>query len=234
MRYNLTIMDIVGKKTLDVMRTADWYNAHTLRTISPFLTGDILEAGSGTGTFTDTLSNFGNVTAIDLNKKYIRRNNCNHKVECGYGDLESNKYFFGKKFFNSIVCLNVLEHIRYDEKALDNMYSLLKSKGNLILIVPAHNLLYSKLDKNLGHYRRYNKDNLSKKLIKSGFEPVLVKYFNWLGAIGWLIILKIMNRKYMPGGEVGIFNKIAKYFLWVERFVKIPFGLSVLAIVRKK
>ena len=101
------------------------------------------------------------------------------------------------------------------------------------MIVPAHQVLYSKLDKLLGHFRRYTAESLSSKANASGLKVINAKYFNWIAFFGWLVFVKIMGRTTMPKNEVGIFDRIGRYFLWTEKFINPPFGLSVFLVARK-
>ncbi len=228
------VMDSIGKDTLEVMGRAKWYNKYLIGNIVPHLKDNILEIGFGTGNFTRSLSEYGEVTAIDINKEYLKNFiRENKKLDVGYGDIEKGKYFFKNTKFKTIICLNVLEHIKNEEIALKNMRNLLTDDGKLILLVPAHQVLFSKFDKLIGHYRRYTKNILSSMVKKSGWTIESIKYFNWISALGWYILIKIMKRMSMPKNEVGIFEKIAKYFLWTEKYIEPPFGLSILLIAHK-
>jgi len=159
--------DITGKTTLEIMNEAQWYNRWVFSFISPHLRGEILEVGVGIGNFAIMLAQKGNVTAIDIDKGYLQTLKSHLKnVEVGYGNVESGKYFFKNKKFDSIVSLNVVEHIKEDKKALKNMNALLKKGGKLVLLVPAYRLLFSNFDRKLGHYRRYSKNEV-KDLVES-------------------------------------------------------------------
>lgn len=231
-----------GKETLEVMSKAQWYNEWILSLIKDNLKGSILEVGCGIGNFSALLAQYGDVTGIEINQKYINKlkeniklhRNDDLKSNVGYGDIEKGKYFFKPKKFDTIICFNVLEHIKDDKKALSNMKNMLKKGGRLIIIVPAHNFLFSKFDKNIGHYRRYSKNDMKIKLDYTGLKSSKISYANWLGALGWLIIFKIFKKEIMPSDNVSFFDKIGKYFIWIEKFISPPFGLSVLAVVRKK
>ncbi len=214
-----------GKRTLEIMNKADWYNNWLLKQISKYLKGDILEVGAGMGNFTSKLSKFGNVTAIDYDPEYKNAN---------FGDIEKGRYFFNnKKKFDTIVCMNVLEHIKNDKLALKNMLELLNLKGRLVLLVPAFEFAYSDLDKNLGHFRRYTKDSLANLLTTNGYSLMAIRYLNWLGLIGWFINGRILRQELLPEKQLGIFNIIARPLLLVEEHVEPLFGLSVLVIAKK-
>jgi SAM-dependent methyltransferase len=225
----------VGQHTLQVMERASWYNNWIFSIIEPHLGEDILEVGAGIGIFTKLLSQEGKVTAIDINRKYISSLKENYKnVDVGFGNIESGEYFFKNRNFTSIICFNVLEHIKNEKKALANMFELLRTGGRLILLVPAHKILFSKFDEKLGHYRRYSKKEVKVKLKNSGFGEIKTFYFNWWAAIGWFIFLKLAKKQSLPSDKISVFDKLGKVFLWPEKFVRPPFGLSVIAIAQKQ
>lgn len=225
-------MDKVGERTLMVMKKANWYNRWLLTFFSRYLKGDILEIGAGIGNFSSLLKKYGTLTAIDIRKDYIEK--YKNKVEnYGFGDIEEGNYFFKNRKFDSIVCFNVIEHIKDDKKSLQNIYKLLNKGGIAVILVPAGKLLYGKYDKLLGHYRRYGVKEFKKIAKIIGFNIKDVRYINWLGAIGWLLFIKILKRKEFPESEVSVFDVFAKYFLWPEKCIKMPFGLSVLSILEK-
>jgi SAM-dependent methyltransferase len=225
-------MDKVGEYTLKIMKKAKWYNLWLLSFFSKYLKGDILEVGAGIGNFSGVLKTYGDVTAIDISKKYLNEYKTTG-IMCGYGDIEKGRYFFRQKQFDSIVCLNVIEHIENDRKAFENIYKLLKHNGVSIVLVPAHRILFSRYDKLLGHYRRYNISQLRETIKDLGFQTVGIRYINWWGAIGWFIYMKFFKRVDFPEKELGIFDIIGKYLLWPEKIMKLPFGLSILLIVKK-
>jgi len=229
-------MDKTGKETLKIMRIVRWYNNWLFSLIKSHLKGEILEAGAGIGNFTHLLSTQGIVTSVDISEDYIKtlRKMSIANVEIGFGDIEKGKYFFKNRKFNTIVCLNVLEHIKEDKEALSNMNKLLKPRGRLILLVPAHQGAFGSLDKNLGHFRRYSKKQLLEKLVNSRFEVSKLRFLNCLGAIGWFVNARILRKKLLPKNQLTIFDKLARPFLIVEKFIESPFGLSLLVIAEKK
>lgn len=223
-----------GKTTLESMSQAVWYNLWTLKKFLPHLSGDILEIGCGIGNFTNALTKYGSVWAVDIEKEYIEqtKKNTKGKANVGFGDIEKGKYFFDKKF-DTVICLNVLEHIKDDKRALKNLYSLLKKGGKLVLLVPAHQFLYGGIDEAIGHYRRYQKKSLNLMMKSLGFEIINVRSLNFLGALGWWYSSKLRNKSIVEEGKVKIFNIIAPLVLPLENIVEPPFGTSVLIIAQK-
>jgi SAM-dependent methyltransferase len=229
-------MKTTGQETLEVMNFATWYNDWIFSFIKPYCKGNILEVGAGIGNFTGFLSRIGKVTAIDYETKYLSllKNKFGNQVSTGFGDIEKGRYFFKNKRFETIICLNVLEHVKKDANAVSNMYSLLNRNGKLILLVPAHKVLFSKFDTAIGHFKRYTLKDIKILATEHSFELVENRYFNWVSFFGWLIFVKLSGKDSMPAGNVKIFDFIGKYLLWPEKYVKLPFGLSVLAILEKK
>lgn len=222
-------------KTLESMSQAVWYNRWTLEKIKPYLKNKILEVGCGIGNFTQTLTNYGEVFAIDIEKNYLERihKSLRNKAEVGFGDIENDKYFFNGQKFDSIVCLNVLEHIKKDELALKNIYKLLKNQGYLILLVPIHPSLYGKIDQAIGHFRRYTKKDLFRKLKEVGFKIIKDRKLNFLGAIGWFISGKLLKEERVGDEKIKIFNLLAPLILPLEDLIEPPFGTSILIIAKR-
>lgn len=225
----------LGAQTLESMSQAVWYNRWTLEKFTKYLKGDILEVGCGIGNFTDSLTKFGKVWAIDVKKEYISetKQKINGKAQVGIGDIEKGKYFFISRKFDNIICLNVLEHIKDDTKALKNLFSLLKEGGYLILLVPAYHFLFGRIDKSIGHYRRYNKQQLNQTMTGIGFKIINQRTLNMLGAVGWWFFSKLMQNNKIDESEIKLFNLIAPVVLFIENLVEPPFGTSILVIAKK-
>ncbi|OGM04446.1 hypothetical protein A2715_05070 [Candidatus Woesebacteria bacterium RIFCSPHIGHO2_01_FULL_39_32] len=226
-------MDKVGEYTLQIMKLAGWYNNWLFSLVKPYLKGKILEVGTGIGNFTYLLAKEGEVTSIDIDKVYINKLKKSVSIKVGYGDIEKGTYFFSKKKFDCIVCMNVLEHIKNDSVALENMLSLLKPKGRLILLIPAHKFAYGRLDKNLGHYRRYSKGEIVLKLVGSGFKVKKLNFLNFFGIVGWFLNSRLLKRDVLPSSQLRIFDLISRPFLFVEKFIEPRMGLSILVVAEK-
>lgn len=223
-----------GRVTLENMSQAIWYNRWTANQFKPFIEGVILEIGCGIGNFTRLLTKYGSVYAIDIEKDYI--NSARKKTKkalIGFGDIEKGGYFFKKRLFSTIVCLNVLEHIKDDKKAINNIYKLLRPDGHLILLVPSHKFLYGQIDKAINHFRRYNQKELLKILEFAGFEIVKSKRLNILGAIGWWFSGKVLKENNVKVSAIKLFNILGPAFLTIENIIEPPFGTSILIVAKK-
>lgn len=224
-----------SKQTLESMSQAVWYNKWTVKKFESFLKGDILEIGCGIGNFTNFLKKYGNVWAMDIVDSYIKQTSqiAGGGINVGFGDIEKGKYFFSKQKFDTIVCLNVLEHIKDDKKALENMYGLLNKNGQLVLLVPVFDFLMGEIDRSIGHFRRYKKGVLTKNLEGIGFKIIKNRILNFLGAIGWWIFSRLFSTNKINESNIKIFNLIAPLILPVEDLFEPPLGTSILIIAQK-
>lgn len=222
-----------GEKTLESMNQAIWYNKWTMAKFIPYINGEILEVGCGIGNFTKELTKYGKVWAIDINRKYLNQIKNIPDVEAGLGDIEKGEYFFTKKQFDTIICLNVLEHIQNDNKAIENLNRLLKKDGVLILLIPTHSFLYGEIDKNIGHFRRYGKQEIVNKLKRVGFNVLKTRKLNILGAVGWYVAGKIFKRDIIENNNIKIFNLLAPLILPFEDIIEPPVGTSLLIVAKR-
>jgi SAM-dependent methyltransferase len=131
--------------------------------------------------------------------------------------------------FDTIVCFNVLEHIRNDVDALKNLRQLLIPGGALLLFVPADESLYGSLDEQVGHYRRYTAETLRSAMEAAGFEIPVLTYHNVFGRFGWWLNARVLKRREMPGGQSKIFDWFVPLLRRIEP--KSPRnGLSLVAV----
>src|SRR3989344_2255624 len=117
------------------------------------------------------------------------------EIGAGIGNLTSH-FLIKKPLYVTDVDNSLVSSLRNkfnnnDEQALININKMLKSNGRLILLVPAKKIAYTKLDKELGHFRRYEKKEIIKKLVKNGYKADKAYFFNLLGLFSWIIRDKI-------------------------------------------
>jgi SAM-dependent methyltransferase len=209
--------------------------------IKPYLGNSILEIGSGIGNVSKFLAPLRNdkIVLADINKTYLEylryRFIGNPKVKIILHDILSKDISGILRFqIDTVLCINVLEHIRDDEEALKNIYRILEKKGRLIIVVPASKYLYSSLDRHLGHFRRYEKNELVRKLEGKKFVIEKIYFHNFISTLGWFVNGRILKKKTMSSFQVGILDKFIPFFAKAEEMIKIPFGLSLIVICRKK
>lgn len=229
----------VGKDTLLKMTMMKHNNAWTTDNIRPYIGSDVLEIGAGIGTISQALIKQNRrITLLDVNEEYVaylrQRFGANPFISIIHGDIAQIQNVCAPQAFDTIVGSNILEHIEDDQKAVRDMYTLLRPGGRAVIIVPAHPVLYGTLDAGLAHYRRYTRGELNKKLCDAGFEIEELAYMNCVGAIGWFIHFCLLRRRRMPALSTALFDMVIPVIAWAERSIPVPFGLSLFCVARKK
>jgi SAM-dependent methyltransferase len=213
------------------MAKAENYNAWLLERSKPFLGSRVLDVGAGIGTFTERLARLCEVVvAVEADPEFARileRRFADHSnVQVVQSDAEAP---LPGGPFNSIVCFNVLEHIAADDEALTSFRGQLSPGGALLLLVPAHPLLFGATDRMLGHERRYRKLQLHGQLEKAGFSVDVLRHVNPIGALGWLVSARLLRRDEIPKASLALFDRTVPLIRHLDR-LRLPFGLSLWAV----
>ena len=234
---------------IDVCRTH--FNNWIYKEIFPGLKGDILEVGSGIGTFSQKIIRDvqnSHITLTDISLPYVKKleerfsksndgNNINNDNNISICKLDLNCKAdyekIGYEKFDSIIAINVLEHVEDDIFALQQLYKMLKSEGILIILVPCHKFLYNVIDTNVGHFRRYTKKDLELKIRKTRFSIERMFYFNMLGIIGWYINGNIAKNPKINSSASKLFDRIVPLLKYVEAMTGKKIGLSIICHLKK-
>jgi len=236
-------IDQEGQDTLETIAKADRFNKWMFDTVLPFCSGNILEIGSGIG----NISQFFLESGLKITLSDIRKNYCD-SLRSRFGKAKTleevllidltdpefeKKYYKYNEAYDTVFALNVVEHIKDDKLALQNCRLLIKNGGNLIILVPAYQKLYNNFDKELGHYRRYTKKTLKSLFLKNGFEIIHTQYFNLIGTLGWFVSGKLLGKKSIPEGQMGLYNILIPVFKVLDKVMFQRIGLSVIIVGRK-
>lgn len=229
-----------AEDTLYRMRFMKNNNKWLFEQIKPYLGKKILEIGSGIGNISKFICSGGrDVVLTDINGSYLEylRNRFigNPRVKVMPLDIVSGNPAQALPFkADTVICISVLEHIENDNLALDNIYNMLEQNGRLIIITPALKALYGSLDEKLGHFRRYDKNDLAGKLEAGKFRIEKIYYHNLVSAIGWFVSARILKTKVISSFQSLSIDNLVPFIAGVERIVKAPFGLNVIAVCRKE
>lgn len=227
--------------SLEIQRRLSYarnYNNRFFHEIEKYLGDNILDVGCATGNFTGKIADRKNVCVIDIEEDYIEKIRADFKdhdnVKAFKFDISSEEISnLGSRCFDTIICFNVLEHIEDDKKALQNMYALLKENGYLCLVVPAFQCIFGEMDRTDGHCRRYGKGQFYRVLKGVGFDVLKLKYINLPGFFGWWFNGKVLKRKYVPFYQMLVYDRFVPLIGLAEKFFNIPFGQSLVSVVRK-
>ncbi|PKP49330.1 MAG: hypothetical protein CVT92_15290 [Bacteroidetes bacterium HGW-Bacteroidetes-1] len=144
--------------------------------------------------------------------------------------------------FDTIILIHVLEHIENDRDALTHLHSLLQPGGKVLIEVPAMKSLFSVHDKMLGHYRRYNKTNFIKMVDPELYQTKDLWYQDAIGMIGSFIFFKLKKTELKSEKGIGLIKNQGmlydKYIIpiekFYEKFIRLPFGLSITGVLEKR
>ena len=230
--------DADGYKTLRRMRRARRYNDWVWTLLAPHVGDRVLEVGSGMGNYTRYLRGRSYVVATDSNPTYLdmlRRQFADHDhVDVRHTDWnEADLADLRTRRFDTVLCLNVLEHIERDEAALASFNGLLPVGGRLVLQVPAMPGVYGAIDRGLGHWRRYDAEELGAKLAAAGFEVEEMRYFNLPGLLAWWLNGVVLKRRAVPGVQ-SRFVSLTLPWLAFEQRLGLRRGMALIAVARKR
>lgn len=211
---------------------ADRFNRWVLSRFERHLGRDVLEVGCGSGNFTVLMAARGHrVTGIDIEPAYVEAAQRrlapfpDARVSCG--DATAADW---SERFDTVVALDVIEHIEGDREFLARLAGVLKPGGKLVVKVPAAPSLMSTLDRVVGHYRRYDRRSLADTLGAAGLAPVSLAHFNVPGIFGWWLNGKVLKRTTPPDEQVKAFERLVPLFRAAESVVPVPFGLSLIGV----
>jgi glycosyltransferase involved in cell wall biosynthesis len=226
-----------GYYVLQSMRRARGLNKWILQQFRSFLGARVLEAGCGIGNFTELLLDRQRLVCVDNDPLYVEMLNWRlghlENVRTLKFDLADADAYPRLKTeqIDTIVCLNVLEHIKEDERVLRAYYDLLEPGGHAIILVPAHMWLYGPCDEAIGHERRYTQTELHTKMQAAGFEIVQMGEFNRLGVPGWWLN-KALGRRDLNPRQMRLFEWLLPVAKGMEAMRLGP-GLSLIGVGRK-
>jgi glycosyltransferase involved in cell wall biosynthesis len=213
------------------------FNRWMADTIRPWVGNDVLEIGAGMGNLTQQILPRHSYTVADIDSLHLdylkNRFTGNKRVTVKQANLESEEDFHSMLGqFDTVVCLNVIEHVEKDSLALKNIFSSLRSGGRACLLVPRGQWLFGSLDTGLGHVRRYAEDEFRQKVEEAGFEIEKIFTFNRISVPAWFVSGKIFKRKSFSRFSLKLFDISIWFWRWADRFLPWK-GISVIAIVRK-
>lgn len=200
----------------------------------------VLEVGCGrAGLVTCMMEGERRYLGVETDDRLVRENRRRHRHHENVGFLRANLFegeipdIVADMKPDTIICLNLLEHLERDREALRVFHDLLLPGGRIILQVPAHPGLYGSLDRRVGHRRRYRPPGLRERLRGPGFEDVRVEYFNRAGIVPWWVNGKLLRRSggyFENQSERALrwHNRLIRLLRVVEPFVPLPIGLSLL------
>jgi SAM-dependent methyltransferase len=221
---------------LDALAGAVNYHRWILAKFRPYLGETIAEVGAGIGSVSRLLLEMSPQRLFAFEPSSNMFPHLSEELRHADQAVAINDFFrsdYVPSGVDSVVYINVLEHIEQDRSELENARQSLRPGGHLLVFVPALRWLYSDFDRHVGHFRRYTRKGLAQLAADVGFNVVKSQYFDIAGIVPWyvgFVLLKGSPRN----GSVALYDKlVVPPMRLVESVLTPPIGKNVLLIARK-
>jgi glycosyltransferase involved in cell wall biosynthesis len=230
--------DIYGSDILARLSRASHFNNWMADTIRNYCGGRVLEIGSGVGNLTRKLIPRAKYVASDVNPFYLQTlealSSDRPYMKSSYCDVTDISSFPRlEEGYDTVICLNVIEHVEDDYGALANIKTVLATTGTAIILVPQGQWNFGTLDHVLGHQRRYSKESIQKLARDCGFVAKEIREFNRIGTPAWFLNGKILHRRAFGLLQIWMLNLLTPVFRVIDPFLPFP-GLSLIAILQRE
>jgi len=223
---------------LEQMSHAHNYRRWQFQMIAPYLRGTVLEVGGGIGNFTAELASLTDqVISLEPNaycfQRLLEKTSKLTNVKVYNATVEELSEKMNDLRADTVVLMNVLEHIRDDTAVLGTLHRRLKPGGRIVVLVPAGPWAYGDLDKRLGHFRRYSKRSVRDLIGGLKLELEQLRYYNFIGIWAWWWNAKKAHRQKQSDAQIRVFDKyVVPCISRIERWVAPPLGQSLLFVAR--
>src|SRR5208282_1046076 len=205
--------------------------------IRPYAGSRVLELGAGIGNLTMHLVPRAAYWATDINPEYLdnlERLRANRPyLRVAHVDATDAATFPTEQSFDTVIFLNVLEHLADDGGALRNVHAALENGGTAVVLVPCGPKLFGTLDEVLGHCRRYTEKQLVAVGQSAGFKVERVLKFNRTGVVAWWLNGKILRCRTFGLAQIRLLNLLTPLFRVLDPWLPLP-PLSLIGIFRKE
>jgi glycosyltransferase involved in cell wall biosynthesis len=235
---NVYKRDAYGSHTLARLSRAPNFNRWMADAIREYCGNRVLEIGSGIGNLTRRLVPRVQYVASDINPLYldVLRGLSSERpyMQTRYCDVtEPSSFPRLEGGYDTVVCLNVIEHVESDRAALENIRSVLADGGRAIILVPHKQWNFGTLDTALGHYRRYSKQSLTEVATNAGFVVKEIFEFNRVGTPAWFWNGRMLRRRTFGLFQIWLLDRLMPVFRVIDSLLPFP-GLSIVAVLERR
>jgi SAM-dependent methyltransferase len=220
---------------LEVMSDAIRYRRYLIELLQPHLGRTIMEVGSGLGDLAAGLGGYERLIVTDVDPACLGelsdRFGTRADVDVMRMDLREDDATTPS--VDTVLAVNVLEHIVDDAGALRRMAASVVPGGNIVLFVPAYPSLYGPHDRAAGHVRRYVPKTLRAAVVKAGLRVEVLRPVNFLGGIAWWVAVRVGGCSSPRSSLVGLYDRlVVPVVRFMEARWRPPFGQSILCVAR--
>jgi hypothetical protein len=231
---------------LEAMSGASNYYRWILEIFKPYLGAHVVEVGAGIGSFSQLILSQHVCKTLSLVEP---SDSMYETLAARAGQLDTSvtietyhatfvkaaDLIKSRHAPDSIIYVNVLEHIADDQGELESVRQTLSASGRVFIFVPALQWLYGSFDERVGHLRRYSKAELEAKLHHAGFEIIKSAYFDFPGIAPWWFKYRLMRSVTMEPGAVRFYDRfIVPAVRRIESVITMPIGKNVIVIGEKR
>jgi len=224
---------------LDLFARATNWKAYLRRQVTPYLGRDVLEVGAGFGATTLRLCSGGHDRWLCLEPDPALARRLEASISAGelppccQTQVKTVHDLACEQAFDTLLYIDVLEHIRDDASEVDRAMHLLRPGGHVVALSPAHQLLYTPFDAAIGHHRRYSKKTIA-ALTPPGLRLVRLRYLDAVGMLASLGNRLILNQSMPTSKQVALWDGImVRLSRLIDPVTAYSLGKSVLAVWKK-
>ncbi len=224
---------------LDALRGAENYYRWLVKRFTPYLGSTVIEVGAGIGTFSEYLLKVPQVERLVAIEPGSNTFALLEKRLDGIPNTTAIKGYLadypGEAAANSLVAVNVLEHVQQDAEFIHKARDVVVANGTLMLFVPALPAIFGSLDRAFEHFRRYTRPQLRRLIEDAGWTIERISYMNVMGILPWFVAGRLLKRKSISDREARAFDRfVVPITAAIEDRVEMPIGQSILAVARKR
>ncbi|MCM3871054.1 MAG: class I SAM-dependent methyltransferase [Pyrinomonadaceae bacterium] len=231
---------------LEAMSEAANYHRWILEIFKPYLGVHLVEVGAGIGSFSELILTEHVCKTLSLVEPsdsmyerlriHVRQLDSDVTVDMYHATfVEAADLIKSEQAPDSIIYVNVLEHIADDETELSTVRRTLSASGRIFIFVPALQWLFGPFDERVGHLRRYSKSGLEEKLHRCGFKILRSSYFDFAGIAPWWFNYRLLRSVTLDPEAVRFYDQyIIPFVRRIESVVTMPIGKNVIAIAEKR
>lgn len=233
-------------RELEAMSVAANYHNWILDIFKPHLGRHLVEVGAGLGSFSELILGRHDCKTLSLvepsremfEQLRVRAGQMppTPRVDVYHASfIEAAPLISAKHSPDSVIYVNVLEHIEDDESELVAIHHALSAQGRVFIFVPALAWLYGAFDERVGHVRRYTKNDLEERLHRAGFKIIVSSYFDLAGVAPWWIKYRLLKSATMQAGAVRFYDRyIVPSARRFESLIKPPLGKNLIVVAEKR
>lgn len=233
-------------RELEAMSAASNYHRWIFGIFAPYLGRHVVEVGAGLGSFSELILGQHTCETLSLVEPSAEMYEqlsaraqsmpASPRVSTYQANFPAAAPMIGAtQAPDSVIYVNVLEHIADDEAELAAIHDALSNHGRVFLFVPALAWLYGAFDERVGHVRRYAKSELEAKLRRVGFRPIVSRYFDLPGVAPWWIKYRLLKSATMEPGAVKFYDRyIVPVARRCESLINPPLGKNVIVVAEKQ